>query len=102
MFIFYNYKILPLLKHYQNYINVQIINIILCDFITIYEEDKNYSEFIIKNIIDSLINIFILEKDNLEGEEELSNIYGNKKEIMQVIMKETKIFIQKILTMGLS
>ena len=95
MFIFYNYKILPLLKVFQNYINNIIINIILCDFITIYEDDKNLSEFIIKNIIDSIINIFILKKDNLI-KEELINIFENKKVIIEILLKEENLFLYKI------
>ena len=95
MFIFYNNSLLPLLKYFQNEINKQIISIILCDFVTIYKDDENLSEFIIKNIIDSIINIFILGKDNL-FEDELIKIFENKKIIIEIILKENIFFYQKL------
>ena len=96
MLIFYNYNLLPLIKSFKNSINVKIINIILCDFVTIYKDDENQSEYILKNIIDSLLNIFVLGRDNF-FKEELINIFENKKVIINVLLKENSYFFQKLL-----
>ena len=96
MLIFYNYNLLPLLKRFKNSLNVKIINIILCDFVTIYKDDENQSEYIIKNIIDSLLNIFVLGRDNF-FKDELINIFENKKVIINVLLKENSYFFQKLL-----
>ena len=39
-----------------------------CDFVKIYKNDENNTEFINKNIIDYLINTFILNKDIFQEE----------------------------------
>ena len=96
MLIFYNYNLLPLLKSFRNSINAKIINIILCDFVTIYKDDENQSEYILKNIIDSLLNIFVLGRDNLI-QDELINIFENKKVIIKILLKENSYFFQKLL-----
>ena len=95
MFYFYNYKLLPLLKIYQNKINNQIIKIVLCDFVKIYNSDENISEFLIKNIIDSIINIFIVNKDNFVREE-IIQIFENKKVLIEILLKDKNFFFQKI------
>ena len=91
MFNFFNYKLLPLLKSFQDNINKQIMRIILCDFIKIYKEDENLSIFMLTNIIDSLINLFIINKENL-AREELIDIFENKKIFIEIILKNNEFF----------
>ena len=65
MFIFYNEKILPFLFFINdNKVCKKILDIMLCKFIKIYESDQNLSEYIIKNILDSLKNLIFTFKDN--------------------------------------
>ena len=96
MLIFYNYNLLPLLKSFKNSINAKIISIILCDFVTIYKDDENQSEYILKNIIDSLLNIFVLGRDNY-FQDELINIFENKKVIINILLRENSYFFRKLL-----
>ena len=95
MFNFYNYKLLPLLKVFQNDLNKQIMNIILCDFVKIYKDDENLSLFMLTNIIDSLINIFILNKDYF-SREELINIFEKKTIFIEIILKDKGFFLKKL------
>ena len=96
MLIFYHYKLIPMTKYYKKEINKQIINIALCDFIAIDKNDENFSEFLIKNITEALINIFIFSKDALP-KEDLINIFENKKIIIKIILKEKQTFFKKII-----
>ena len=98
MLIFYYYKLIPMMKYSNKNINKQIINIAMCDFVNIDKDGENSSEFIIKNIIDALINIFILNKESLPRED-LINIFENKKVITQVLLKDRNIFIKKIINL---
>ena len=95
MFYFFNYKLLPLLKTFQNIINSQIIDITLCDFVKVYNNEENISEFCIRNIIDSLINIFIMNKDIL-AKDNLINIFQKKKIIIDILLKDKNFFFRKI------
>ena len=98
MLIFYYYKLIPMMKYSNKNINKQIINIAMCDFVNIDKDGENSSEFIIKNIIDALVNIFILNKESLPRED-LINIFENKKVITQVLLKDRNIFIKKIINL---
>ena len=98
MFLFYNYKLLPLLKVFPNNINNQIIRIALCDFVKIYNNDENMSEFIINNIIDSILNIIILKKDHFTWEE-INKVFENQKIIVDILIKEKDLFFPKIFNM---
>ena len=95
MLVFYHYKLIPLMKYYNRDINQHIINIILCDFVSIDKNDENSSQFIIKNLIDVLINIFISSKENLP-KEGLINIFENKKIIIHLLLNEKQNFIKRI------
>ena len=95
MFYFYNYKLLPRLKNFQNNINNQIISMAQCDFVKIYKNDENNTEFLIKNIIDYLINTFILNND-IFYKEELIHIFENKTIIKEIILKEKQFFFPKL------
>ena len=51
MFIFFNDKLLPLLEFAPIKIYKKIIDLLKCDFVRIYQDDINLSEYIFKNII---------------------------------------------------
>ena len=96
MLAFYHYKLIPMMKLYNTKINQQIINIALCSFVTIDKNGENSSIFIIKNIIDALFKIFILNKETLP-KEDLINNFENKKIIIQILLREKQVFFRKIL-----
>jgi hypothetical protein len=58
MLVFYVEKILPLLPVAKNKIRKNILSLLNCKFIKIYSNDKNFSEFLLSNIIDSLSYLF--------------------------------------------
>ena len=99
MFIFYNEKILPFLFFINdNKVCKKILDIMLCKFIKIYESDQNLSEYIIKNILDSLKNLIFTFKDNsiiLYG----FNILHQKKIFLDLLLENKKIFFNKIFGM---
>ena len=95
MFFFYNYKLLPLLKVYQNRIRTKIVSIMLCDFVKIYNNEENISEFFIKNIIDSILNLFIFNKAMIM-EDKIINIFENKNIFIDVLLKDKNLFFRKI------
>ena len=98
MLIFYHYKIIPMMKYYNEEINKQILNIVLSPFVTIDKSGENSSIFIIKNIIDAFINIFILNKDTLP-KEELINIFEQKEIFIEILLNEKQAFFQKVLNL---
>ena len=53
MLLFLNDKIIPVLKLVPNKIYKKIADLLLCDFVKIYQDDINLSEYILNNIIDS-------------------------------------------------
>ena len=63
MLVFYVEKILPLLPVAKNKIRKNILSLLNCKFIKIYSNDKNFSEFLLSNIIDSLSYLFFNIKD---------------------------------------
>ena len=99
MLIFYNEKVLPFLYFINDdKVIKKILDIILCKFIKIYESDKNFSEYIIKKILDSLQNLIFTSKDNsivLYG----FNILHQKKIFLDLILENKKIFFNKIFGM---
>ena len=98
MLLFYYYKLIPMIKSYNKNINKQIINIAMCDFVNIDKNGENSSEFIIKNIIDAFINLFILNKESLP-KEDLLNIFENKNIFIKILLKEKQQFFRRVLNL---
>ena len=63
MLIFYTEKILPLLSVSKNKIKKKILSLLTNKFIKTFHEDKNYSEYLIFNIIDSISYLALNIKD---------------------------------------
>ena len=98
MLLFYYYKLIPMIKSYNQNINKQIINIAMCDFVNIDKNGENSSEFIIKNIIDAFINLFILNKESLP-KDDLINIFENKIIFIKILLKEKQKFFSRVLNL---
>ena len=94
MLIFYVEKILPLLSISPEKIKKKILELLSCKFVKIFHEDKNISEFLLNNIIDSITILIFNEKDPS------TQIYAfkmlQKKEIfLDLILKNKEIHINK-------
>ena len=98
MLIFYYYKLIPMIKLFNKDINKQIINIALCDFVNFDKNGENSFGFIIKNIFDAFINVFILNKESLP-KDELLNIFEKKTIFIKVVLKEKQLFLRKVMNL---
>ena len=98
MLHFYYYKLIPMMKSFNKDINKQIVNIAMCDFVNIDKSGENSSEFIIKNIIDAFISLFILNKNTLP-KEELLYVFENKKIFIKVLLKQKQQFFKRVLNL---
>ena len=65
MFIFLNDKLLPLLTFVPNKIYKKIFDLLVCDFVQIYQDDINLSEKIFHNISECILST-ALEERNLK------------------------------------
>ncbi len=63
MFIFLNDKLIPLLSFVPNKIYKKIIDLFLCDFVRIYQDDINLSEYFFNNITESIISTTLDERN---------------------------------------
>ena len=97
MLVFYKEKILPFLFYINdNKIIKKILDIMLCRFVKIYDDDKNSSEYIIRSILDSLKNFIFTFKDNgivLYA----FNILHQKNIFIDLLLENKKIFFNKII-----
>ena len=99
MLIFYNEKILPFLFTINNYkINKKILDIMLCKFVKIYDNDKNLTEYIIKNILDALKNLIFTCNDN-EIVLYAFNILHQKSIFLDLLLENKNKFFNKIFGM---
>ena len=96
MLIFYNDKLLPLLNFADNKICKQILEIILSDFIKIYNDDINLSEYIMKNILHSIINILITNKNSNIKIYALEVLY-QKKALRDIIIEKHESFFELLI-----
>ena len=99
MIIFYKDKILPFLFFIKNSKVIQkILDIMLCKFIKIYDSDKNLSEYIIKNILDTLKNFIFTYNDNYVILYAF-NILHQKKLFLDLLLENKQIFFNKVFGM---
>ena len=99
MLIFYKEKIFPLIFYINDkkIIN-KILDIILCKFIKIYDEEKNLSEFIIKGLLDGIKNL-IISSDEISVVTHSFYILHQKIIFLDLILLEEKFFFNKIFGM---
>ena len=84
MLIFLNDKLLLFSKLVPNKINIKIAELLLCDFVKIYQDDINLSEYMINNIIESFIATKIDDK-NVEIQIYMNEILIKKDIFIKVI-----------------
>ena len=81
MFIFFNDRLLPLLESAPVKIYRKIIELLTCNFIKIYPDDVNLSEYIFHNIIESIFTTSLNEQNKI-----------NQSYSFQTIAKQEKLF----------
>ena len=99
MLVFYNEKIIPFLFIINNNKRIKkILDIMLCKFIKIFNNEKNATEYIIKNILDALKNL-IFSFNNNEIVLYAFNILHQKGIFLDLILENKNIFFNKIFGM---
>ena len=96
MFIFFNDKLLPLLEFVPNKIYKKIIDLILCDFVQIYKDDMNLSDYIFNNIIESIFTTSINEQ-NIKLQTYSFKVIAKKDILMEYFYKNNNLSLIKIL-----
>jgi len=87
MLLFLNDKLLPVLELVPKVIYKKIADLLLCDFVKIYQDDINLSEYISHNIIDSFISSGMDNKD-AEMQIYIYNIFSKKKIFLEILLKD--------------
>jgi len=87
MLLFLNDKIIPVLNLVPNKIYKKIADLLLCDFVKIYQDDINLSEYILNNIIDSFISSKMDDK-NVEIQIYINEIFLQKDIFAKILYKE--------------
>ena len=93
--IFYNDKVLPFLLFESPKISQKVLQLILCRFVQIYEDDTNFSYYILNNIVDSLRNV-IFSSTNLETRIIAFNILHCRTTLLDVILRDKRYFFSKL------
>ena len=96
MLIFYNDRILPYLLFSSNKVKKKILELILCKFIKINEEDVNYSNYILNNIIDSIRNLIFSTKD-VPVRIFAFNILHKNSLLLDIILQRKESFFTKLI-----
>ena len=96
MLLFYRKKILPFLKFASPKIVKKILDLVLCKFVKIYEEDVNFSTYEINCILDTLINLF-LETNDITILLYAINVCDKKILFYDYILKDKNIYLSKII-----
>ena len=95
MFIFFNDKLLPLLEFAPIKIYKKIIDLLKCDFVRIYQDDINLSEYIFKNIIESIFTTSLNEQ-NVKIQLYSSKVITQNKKLLEFCLKEKNFDMIKI------
>ena len=93
--IFYNDKILPFLLFESPKISQKVLQLILCRFVQIYENDINFSKYILNNIVDSIRNV-IFSSTNIETRILAFNILHCRTILLDVILEDKRYFVSKL------
>ena len=94
--IFYNDKILPFLLLDSPIIRQKVLQLILCRFVQIYDDDKNFSYYILNNIVDSIRNVIFSCKD-IDTKILAFNILHCKTILLDTILREKNFFFCKLI-----
>ena len=96
MFIFLYEKLLPLLTFVPNKIYKKIFALFSCDFVRIYQDDINLSEYIFFNIGESIISTS-LEERNIKTQLYCYKIINKKEEFTEIFTKHKNNSFIKVL-----
>jgi len=96
MFLFLNDKLLPVLELVPKTIYKKIADLLLSDFVKIYQDDINLSEYIFNNIIESFISSEIDDKD-AEMQIYIFQIFSKKKIFVEILLKDKTSSIMRSL-----
>ena len=96
MLNFYIKKILPFLNFASPKVIKKILDISLCKFVQIYEEDINYSSYAIKSILDAFLNLFLIN-DDMTVLLHAINICDKNTLFYDYVLKEKDIYIGKMI-----
>ena len=94
--VFYNDKILPFLLFESPKISQKVLQLILCRFVQIYDDNINFSMYILNNIIDSIRNIIFSSK-NVENKILAFNILHCKTVLLDLILTQKTSFFCKLI-----
>ena len=86
MFLFLNDKLLPVLELVPNIVYKKIADLLLCDFVKIYQDEINLSEYIFNNIIESFISSEMDDKDP-EMQIYIYQIFSKKQIFVEILLK---------------
>ena len=96
MLIFYDKKIIPFLSFATSNVIKKILDIVSCKFIKVYEDDINLSTYTLNNILDSINNTLITNKDISVVLYAIDTI--NKKPLfVDYVLQRKDIFISRII-----
>ena len=96
MLIFYIEKILPLLSVSSSKIKKKILGLLTYKFIKIFSHDKNHSEFLLNNIIDSVEYLIFNERD-VSTQVYAINILQKKEIFLDLILKNKENHCNKFI-----
>ena len=96
MFIFLNDKLLPLLPFVPNKIYKKIFDLFLCDFVKVYQDDINLSEYIFYNIVEALISTS-LEERNSKTHLYCSKIINKQEKFVNILSKNKNGCVIKLI-----
>ena len=94
MFIFFGEKLIDLLNFVPNKIFKKIIDLTLCKFVKIYEDDVNLSQCILFKLVASLKNIYKVKNATIK--EYILNIAIKKEIIIDIILKNKYNFLSGV------
>ena len=96
MMSYYCNKLLPLTSSSNNKINKKIINIILCNFVKIYDNDYEFSEISMKKIIRNIINIVTYDENDDDYKVFALKIFIEKEELHLFFTNKDNFFLKSL------
>ena len=94
--IFYHEKVLPFLLFESPKISQKVLQLILCRFVQVYDDNKNFSYFILNNILDSIRNVIFTSKD-VEIKILAFNVLHCKTILLDLMLTDKNFFFSKLI-----
>ena len=96
MLIFYQKKVLLYLNFAGSKVIKKIVSIIKCKFIKIYDDDISFSTYCVRNILDSMYNLFLMS-DDITVLAHSIDVCNKKTLFHDFILKEKDIYLGRII-----